>query len=140
MRAPVFLSVEDVICIHADTIEQEGGLGGVRDYGLLESAVMMPQQRFGGRFLHEDPPAMASAYLFHISQNHPFHDGNKRAAAMAAFVFLDVNGFSLTAREDGFERTVLAVAAGEISKDDLTAWMPKHTRRTGRRPRDSSEG
>jgi len=140
MRAPIFLSVEDVICIHADTIGQEGGLGGGPDYGILESAVMMPQQRFGGQFLHEDLPAMAAAYLFHISQNHPFHDGNKRAGAMSAFVFLDVNGISLSVAEDEFERTVLAVAASETSKDDLTAWMRKHARRSGRRPRGSSEG
>jgi death-on-curing protein len=132
---PTFLSVEDVIEIHADTIRHEGGLGGVRDHGLLTSAVMMPQQRHGGQFLHEGVPDMAAAYLFHIVMNHPFHDGSKRAGAMAAFVFLDVNGIEMTASNDELERAVLAVAAGEMSKDELTAWMREHVRKMGRRRR-----
>ena len=82
-----FLSVDDVLAIHEDTMEHEGGLAGVRDPGLLESAVLMPQQQFGGQYLHAGLGAMAAAYLFHIAQNHPFNDGNKRAAAMAALVF-----------------------------------------------------
>src|SRR5436305_14520652 len=87
-----FLSVEDVLQIQDDTIGIEGGLRGVRDMGLLESAVLMPQQQFGGVYLHEGLGAMAAAYLFHIASNHPFLDGNKRAAAMSALIFLDVNG------------------------------------------------
>jgi len=135
MTSPTFLSVEDVLCIHASTMEQEGGLGGIRDPGLLESAVMLPQQRFGGRFLHEDLPAMAAAYLYHITRNHPFTDGNKRVGVMAAFVFLDVNGVRLTATEKQLEKTVLAVAAGELSKAGLIDWMRKHTRPQRRRSR-----
>ncbi len=127
MKRPVFLSVEDVICIHSDTIEAEGGLDGIRDYGLLESAVMMPQQQFSRQYLHEDLPAMAAAYLYHITQNHPFHDGNKRAGAMSAFVFLDVNGVNLSAGEKQLEQTVLDVAAGRMSKSELIIWMRKHT-------------
>lgn len=118
-----FLGVDDVVAIHADTIEHEGGLGGVRDPGLLESAVMMPQQRFGGQLLHEDLAAMAAAYLFHISQNHPFHDGNKRAAAMSALVFLDVNGVSNLPDPVNLETTTLSVASGTMDKHDLTEWF-----------------
>jgi len=129
MRLPTFLSVEDVLLIHAGTIAEEGGLAGVRNYGLLESAVLMPQQRFAGRYLHRDLPAMAAAYLYHICRNHPFLDGNKRAAAMAAYVFLDVNGLDLSAAPADLESTVLAVAAGDCSKLDLTRWMRRHCRR-----------
>ncbi|MDY7010150.1 MAG: type II toxin-antitoxin system death-on-curing family toxin [Planctomycetota bacterium] len=128
MKHSTFLSVEDVICIHADAIEAEGGFGGVRDYGLLESAVMMPQQQFSGQYLHEDFPAMAAAYLYHIAQSHPFHDGNKRAGVMSAFVFLDANGVNLTAGEKHLEQTVMAVAAGKMSKNELIIWMREYTR------------
>lgn len=126
MKPPIFLSAADVIYIHGSTIEREGGLGGIRNYGLLASAVMMPQQQFAGRYLHEDLPAMAAAYLYHIVQNHPFHDGNKRAGAMAAFVFLDVNHVRMTAPAGQFEQTVMAVAAGRMSKGELIDWMRNH--------------
>ena len=118
-----FLSVDDVLAIHADTMAQEGGLGGVRDPGLLDSAVMMPQQRFGGQYLHQDIAAMAAAYLFHIAQNHPFHDGNKRAAVMSALVFLDVNGITNLPTPDELEATTLSVASGQIGKRQLTDWL-----------------
>jgi len=125
---PLFLSVQDVLDLHADTLRQEGGLGGLRDVGLLESAVMMPQQQFGGAYLHEDLAAMAAAYLYHLARNHPFADGNKRVAAMAAYVFLDVNGLELTAEPDDVEARVLDTAAGALSKSDLAAWIRAHVR------------
>ena len=128
-RPPTFLSVSDVLQIHEDAIAKDGGLAGIRDPGLLDSAVMMPRQQFGGQFLHEDLSAMAAAYLFHIAKNHPFLDGNKRAAAMAAYVFLDANGMDLTASPDEFEHAVLSVASGTMSKLDLTSWMPSHVRK-----------
>jgi death-on-curing protein len=87
-----------------------------------------PQQQFGGAWLHPDLPAMAAAYLFHIACDHPFIDGNKRVAAMAAFVFLDINGVDLRAPPDEFEGTVLAIAAGLLSKADLAEWMRAQTR------------
>ncbi len=133
MKRPRFLSVEDVICIHANTIEHEGGLGGIRDYPLLESATMMPQQQFEGRYLHQNIPAMAGAYLFHITQNHPFRDGNKRTGAMSVFVFLDANGFDLTASEAELEKLIRGVASSEISKDQIIRWMGKHSKRRNRR-------
>ena len=120
-----FLSVDDVLAIHEDTIQHEGGHAGLREAGLLESAVMMPQQQFGGVYLHRTLAAMAAAYLFHISQNHPFHDGDKRAAAMAALVFLDVNGVRKLPPPKRFEKITLRVAAGEITKEKLTEWMEK---------------
>lgn len=123
MKEFIFLAVEDVLLLHTDTIEIDGGSPGVRDHGLLDAAVAMPRQQFGGTFLHADLAAMAAAYLFHIAQNHPFVDGNKRAAVMAALVFLHVNGIEKLPASQELEITTLQVAAGELSKDALTQWM-----------------
>jgi death-on-curing protein len=123
-----FLSVEDVLVIHQDTIANEGGLAGLRDAGLLESAVLMPQQQFGGDYLHQDLSSMASAYLFHIAQNHAFHDGNKRAAVLAALVFLSVNGVESLPSPAVLEEMTMRVASGEVDKAELTEWMRKEVR------------
>ncbi|MGH7166137.1 MAG: type II toxin-antitoxin system death-on-curing family toxin [Nitrospiraceae bacterium] len=123
MEELTFLSVDDVLLIHADTIENDGGSPGVRDHGLLDAAVAMPRQQFGGAFLHEDVAAMAAAYLFHIAQNHPFVDGNKRAAVMAALVFLQVNGIKHLPAPKELEVSTRQVASGELTKGKLTQWM-----------------
>ena len=123
MEDLTFLSVDDVLLIHSDTIENDGGSHGVRDHGLLDAAVAMPRQQFGGNFLHEDIAAMAAAYLFHIAQNHPFVDGNKRAAVMAALVFLQINGITHMPAPQELETTTRRVAAGELNKKALTKWM-----------------
>jgi len=83
----------------------------------------MPQQQFGGEYLHDGLPAMAAAYLFHLAQNHPFHDGNKRTAVLAALVFLDVNGIETLPDPDELEAVTLGVASSKIIKDGLTSWM-----------------
>jgi death-on-curing protein len=122
-----FLSIEDVLQIQQDTIAIEGGLAGLRDAGLLASAVMMPQQQFDGSYLHDGLAAMAAAYLFHLSQNHAFIDGNKRAAVMSALIFLDVNGVETLPAPEALEGITLAVAAGGIRKPELTGWMRAQT-------------
>ena len=122
-----FLSVEDVLAIHDNTIGVEGGSPGLRDAGLLESAVLMPQQQFSGDYLHRGVAAMAAAYLFHIAQNHAFLDGNKRTAALAALVFLEINGIDTLPEPDDLEKATLAVASSEMSKGDLTDWMSEVT-------------
>ena len=130
MRAPpTYLGVADVLNLHTDTLTTEGGLAGIREPALLESAVMMPQQRFGGELLHPTVHDMAAAYLYHIAVNHPFVDGNKRVAAMAAFVFVDVNGYDLIAAAEDFENTVLQLAAGNRTKVRLSDWMKLNTRK-----------
>ncbi|MCX5662462.1 MAG: type II toxin-antitoxin system death-on-curing family toxin [Planctomycetota bacterium] len=139
------MSLDDLLEIHADTIRHEGGLdGGVRDPGLLEAALAMPRQQFDGKHLHPDVPSMAAAYLFHLCQNHPFHDGNKRTAAMVAFVFLDANNHNLSAREEAFEAVVMRVATSQMSKSEVAAWFAKHIRprrKPGRRrPRPNEQG
>lgn len=123
MQDIIFLSVEDVLLLHTDTIDIDGGLHGVRDYGLLDAAVAMPRQQFGGAYLHEDIAAMAAAYLFHIAQNHPFVDGNKRAAVMSALAFLSVNGVEMTMAPSDLETITVNVAAGEMAKEKLTSWL-----------------
>ena len=88
---PIFLTLDEVLEIHEQQIELYGGSHGVRDMNLLESALGVPQATFGGEHLHPTIAAMAAAYLFHIAQNHPFLDGNKRAGANAAITFLVLN-------------------------------------------------
>ena len=118
-----FLSVQDVLAIQEDTIRHEGGLPGLRDAGLLESAVLMPQQRFGGEYLHSDLPEMAAAYLFHLCRNHAFLDGNKRVAALAALIFLRVNGAETLPEPEALEGVTLEGASGARGKAELTEWL-----------------
>lgn len=118
-----FLSVQDVLAIHEDTLRREGGLPGLRDAGLLESAVLMPQQRFGREYLHPGLAEMAAAYHFHICRNHAFNDGNKRVAVLAALIFLRVNGLERLPEPDALEAVTLEVASGARGKEELTEWL-----------------
>lgn len=119
----LFLSVQDVLAIHEDTMRREGGLSGLRDPGLLEAAVLMPQQQFGGRYLHPGVAEMAAAYLFHICRNHAFNDGNKRVGVLAALIFLKVNGVEQLPEPDDLEAVTFEVASGERGKEELTEWF-----------------
>jgi death-on-curing protein len=85
---PSFLQFDEVVAIHRDQISRYGGSTVVRDWGLLRSALAMPEATFAGRHLQTDLSEMAAAYLFHIVSNHPFIDGNKRVGVVAADVFL----------------------------------------------------
>jgi death-on-curing protein len=120
-----FLSLSEVLEIHSDQIARYGGMPGVRDLGLLQSALAMPSATFGGQFLHEDVYAMAAAYLFHLVQNHPFCDGNKRVGAVAALVFLLLNGRDFRAPEDDLAKMVLQVACGKADKAAVTRFVRK---------------
>jgi death on curing protein len=113
---PLFLTLDQVLGLHDDQIRLFGGSGGIRDLGLLQSAIGNAEATFGGQFLHETPFEMAAAYLYGICRNHPFIDGNKRTAADAALTFLDLNGIEIGATEDDLYDLVLAVAEGRISK------------------------
>jgi len=124
--APVFLTVREVLAVHSRMIRDFGGDPAVLNAGLLESAVMMPSARFGGRFLHPGIPAMAAAYLFHICRNHPFVDGNKRTALASAEIFLLLNGMRLTAGNKDLEELTFGVAAGKVSKDKTTRFFRRH--------------
>ena len=129
-----FLTVARLLEIHSRVLHDFGGAGGVRDAGLLDSAVAMPAAMFGGEFLHEGIPAMAAAYLFHICKNHPFADGNKRAALGSAIQFLYLNEFSLTATPDSVEQLTFGVADGSIRKEGVTAFFEQHARPTQPEP------
>ena len=118
-----FLGVEDVLLLHADQVDLYGGEHGVRDLGLLESAVAQPQAAFGGQFLHTDIFEMAAAYLFHIVQNHPFIDGNKRTGLVAALVFLDLNGIELEAPKGSLYDLTMSVATGQIGKQEIAEFF-----------------
>ena len=125
-----FLDVEDVLLIHADQLERYGGLSGLRDHGVLLSAVAMPRSTYGGEFLHGDLYAMAAAYLFHITRNHPFLDDNKRTGAAAALVFLDLHGIEVTAADDTLYDLVIDVAKGDAGKDAVAEFLQTHSRRS----------
>jgi death-on-curing protein len=117
---PLFLSLDEVLEMHQEQIDRYGGSHGIRDVAGLESAVATPQVTFGGEYLHGSIPAMAAAYLFHLCQNHPFIDGNKRAGANAAITFLLINDWNPLFDEDELIELVLSVASGRTGKSDLT--------------------
>ncbi len=118
---PIFLEPEEVLRIHRDQIRRYGGSPGIGNpgAGLLDSAVATPKATFGGDFLHKDIFEMAAAYLFHIVQDHPFIDGNKRTGAAAAVVFLQLNGWMFNLAEGEFESCVRYVAEGRLGKEQL---------------------
>jgi death-on-curing protein len=116
---PLFLDLDRTLRIHRSLIETYGGTLGVRDIGLLHSAIAMPQASFGGEFLHRDLFEMAAAYLYHITQNHPFLDGNKRTGAATAIVFLAMNDVDLRADEEALIELTLAVAEGQAGKQQI---------------------
>ena len=120
---PTFLTLDEVIDIHRDQIARYGGSDGIRDWGLLQSAVAMPAAGFGGQFLHADLCEMAAAYLFHIVHDHPFLDGNKRVGAVAAYVFLALNHLQLTADQAAYADLVLSVARGETPKSAVAEFL-----------------
>lgn len=124
-----FLSVEQVLAIHERVIAEYGGSLGLRDQGLLESAVAMPKAQFGGEFLHDGIAEMAAAYLFHLCKNHPFVDGNKRVALASALTFLLLNQHTLASSKPAAEQLTLGVADITICKEAATAFFQKHVRR-----------
>jgi len=126
MQPIQFLSVDVVIEIHSRVIDEFGGDHGLRDRGLLESAVAMPQSTFCGEFLHQNIGAKAAAYHFHLCSNHAFIDGNKRVAVAASEVFLLVNGLELAARDDEVEEMTLGVANGRLSKQQVVEFFERH--------------
>jgi len=124
----IFLTFSEVIEIHEYQIANFGGASGVRDINLLKSALGMPGSTFGGQYLHPAVFEMAAAYLYHLVENHPFVDGNKRVGAMAALIFLDLNGYDLTAPEEEFTAMVLEVASGKMLKSEITVFLKKYSR------------
>lgn len=123
LSEPTFLTVQDVITLHEDLLERYGGSSGIRDPHALQSAVTMPQTGWGDHYFHEDLYEMAAAYLFHLTQGHPFVDGNKRIGAAAADVFLNENGLDLQVDQDEYKTIVLQTARGEMDKKQLAQFF-----------------
>ena len=127
MRTPPFLELDEVLALHADQIRRYGGRPGLRDLGLLQSALATPKASFDGAYLHTTVFEMAAAYLFHIVQNHPFVDGNKRVGLMAAVVFVALNDLRLDADPDDLVSLVMGVATGRASKAEVTVFLQAHS-------------
>ena len=123
MTTPDFLSVDEVLYLHEVQLSRYGGGSGLRDPGALESAVAMPRASFEGDLLHSDLFAMAAAYAFHIAQNQPFVDGNKRTGLAAALVFLDLNGVTIEDPEHRLYDAMLDLAERRMDKTGLASLL-----------------
>jgi death-on-curing family protein len=120
LPTPNFITKNMVLSIHARQIERFGGTPGVRDEGLLESALAQPQATFGGQFLHPTIAEQAAAYLYHIAMNHPFIDGNKRSAFAVTDTFLRLNRFYLNLTDEQVYDLVMQVAQGNMTKEEVS--------------------
>lgn len=124
---PRFVTIEQALGWHEVLIVQYGGSHGLRDLALLESALAQPRQSFGGEFAHDYPFEMAAAYALHIAKNHPFVDGNKRAALMASGAFLHMNGWSLVSEQTQAADAILDLIAGKMDKQSFAKWLQDHS-------------
>jgi death-on-curing protein len=123
-----FFELADVRRIHIDQLDRYGGADGVRDQGLLESALAMPLAGFGGELLHPTVFEQAAAYLFHIVKNHPFIDGNKRTGTATALVFLHLNGQEIDSESAPLYDLVIGVAESRVEKEEVAAFFRHHAR------------
>lgn len=121
-----YLRIKEIFELHRRIIEQSGGLGGIRDLGMLESALAQPRMTFGGADLYPTIIEKAVAVAFSLINNHPFVDGNKRVGHAAMEVFLVMNGHEIHAPVDEQERIILAVASGASDREALTHWLRAH--------------
>ena len=127
-REPKWLSRVVVDAIHNDQVREHGGLAGVQDENLLESALARPRQKwhYGKGF---DIPALAAAYAFGLVKNHPYRDGNKRIGFLAMVTFLGLNAYECTATDAEVVAEILALAGGSVSEEALIEWIRKHSSR-----------
>ena len=122
----VFLTLDDILESHQNQIETYGGSHGIRDIGLLESAIAQPEASFDGQYLHADIFEMAAAYLYHLVMNHPFVDGNKRVGLEAALIFLEINNENLSASDEELVDLVLKTTAGQVGKREIAEFFRSH--------------
>jgi len=126
LQTPRFIEMSEVLDIHHRQINKFGGTSGIRDEGLLDSALAQPQATFGGQFLHPTLPEQAAAYLYHLAKNHPFVDGNKRTALAVMLTFLRINGYRLDLSPDETYQMVLDVVENKMSNSALGEFLRKH--------------
>ena len=122
----VFLTLDDILESHLNQIDTYGGCHGIRDIGLLESAIAQPEASFGGQYLHADIFEMAAAYVYHLVMNHPFVDGNKRVGLEAALIFLEINNENLKASDQELVDLVLKTTAGQVGKREIAEFFRSH--------------
>ena len=127
MTEPIWMDMVDAVIFHDMELAAHGGSTGIRDAGMLESALMRPRNLWAYAETSPSLTRLAAAYAFGISSNHPFVDGNKRTALVVSFAFLDINGISVTASQEDAYATILALAAGEINERQLTDWFETNT-------------
>lgn len=127
MTSVIFLPKDLILLFHEQLIQIYGGSYGVRDENLLDSALQQPKATFDGKYLHDNLLKMAAAYGYHLCNNHPFIDGNKRIALVAMDVFLQRNGFEITACEKDTFKMMMDLASGRLSKDELVIWLKNNT-------------
>jgi len=127
-KDPDFLTLDEVLAIHAHQIRCYGGSSGLRDRALLESALAMPPAAFGGERLHASVWEQAAAYLFHLTKNLAFVDGNKRVGLSCCLVFLRLNGRRVGATDDELVELVEGVAGGAVTKSDVAVFLQSHGR------------
>ena len=118
---------EVVLAVHADLLQRYGGKPGLRDPGLLDSALAQPKMTVGGKFAHKTLFDKAAAYGFHVCKNHPFIDGNKRVAFVLMDVFLQQNGWEIKAAEEDAYTIIMALASGQLGKAQLATWLKEHS-------------
>ena len=121
-----YLTLNEVLDLYRQVMEQSGGAVGIRDLNALESAVAQPRMTFGGEELYPTVVEKASALGFSLVMNHPFVDGNKRIGHAAMETFLVLNGFEINAPVDEQERVILQLAASELNRDEFTKWLHTH--------------
>jgi death on curing protein len=126
VQEPVWIRTIEALAFHSQQIALFGGSEGLRDMGLLESALARPKNLFACTETSVTMADLAAAYAFGIAQNHPFLDGNKRTAMQVAFVFLEFNGVPVTASQEEACLTFLSLAAGEITEAELVLWFAKY--------------
>ncbi|ODS31537.1 MAG: prophage maintenance system killer protein [Candidatus Scalindua rubra] len=123
------LTPEQVLFIHYRLIEETGGSHGIRDVGLLQSAVARPATTFDKNYLYPDLFSKAASLMHSIIKNHPFVDGNKRTAISAASIFLIRNGFQITASNKELERFTIKAASEKVELQEITKWFKKHSKK-----------
>jgi death-on-curing protein len=129
MKEPVWLDRKGIILLQAESLAQHGGSSGIRDAGLLDSALTRPINKWNYNPA-ADLAELAAAYGFGLARNHPFVDGNKRIAFIATALFLRLNGDRLSSTPLDEIRTMLNLAAGELSEEEFAAWIRNHTKST----------
>jgi len=122
-----FIPNKIVSTIHSDLLQRYGGRPGLRDPGLLDSALAQPKMTVGGKFVHKSLFDKAAAYGFHVCKNHPFVDGNKRVAFVLMDIFLQKNGWEITSNEEEAYSMMISLASGKLSKAQLSKWLKEHS-------------